>query len=153
MVTWAWVTQDQMKWETREGSEKWSDVKRCYVIQLACYQHKFGYRVAERLWGKGGSRKEEAPAAIRARDDGGLDQGGRVHGGRSDPILDVFKRKYQLRFADGLDMSGLGKEESSSGKDEAQCGLTDAHHTPKETEQASGFQNLEFRREDWAADM
>ena len=26
--------------------------------------------------GKGGSRKEEAPAAILARDDGGLDQGG-----------------------------------------------------------------------------
>lgn len=69
--------------------------------------------------GKGGSRKEEAPAAICARDDGGLDRGGRVRGGRSDPILDIFTRKYQLRFADGLDMSGIGKEESSSGKDEA----------------------------------
>jgi len=42
-----------------------------------------------------------------------------VHGGRSDPILDVFRRKYQLRFADGLDMGEIEKEESSSGKYEA----------------------------------
>ena len=91
----------------------------CDPAQMLLAQIWISYRAAERLWGKGGSRKEEAPAAIFARDDGGLDQGGRVHGGRSDPILDVFRRKYQLRFADGLDMGGIEKEESSSGKNEA----------------------------------
>ena len=120
-VTESWGQHGHMgpsEMGNREGSEMGSEVERwrdpaqmlLAQIWISCCRKAVGKRWKQE---RGGSCSNPCKgwwwAGPRRR----------VHGGRSDPILDVFRRKYQLRFADGLDMGEIEKEESSSGKYEA----------------------------------